>query len=75
MLYMKNTLRIYSKDGLVKALPSQQHDNHFVMLRDGWVHTMTIDPVLWIECLCNGYGQNVDEMIDELHMGVEVEAA
>lgn len=69
---MNTTLRIYSKHGVVKALPSQSNDEHQSLLVDGWTHTATIDPILWIECLCNGYGQNIDSMIDELHMGAEL---
>jgi hypothetical protein len=70
---MNNTLRIYSKNGVVKALPSQLNEEHLILLNDGWVHTSTIDPIMWIECLCNGYGQNIDSMIDELHMGAELQ--
>lgn len=35
---------------------------------EGWVHTATLEPAKWIECLCNGY-ERPEEMIRSLQTG------
>lgn len=48
------TVFIYSKDGLIKALNHQDAlDKHTTLVADGWKHAATIDPAMWIENLCN----------------------
>jgi hypothetical protein len=48
------TVFIYHKDGLVKALNHQDAlDNHTKLVADGWKHVATINPAVWIENLCN----------------------
>lgn len=62
-------LRVYSKEGNVKVLSTDSLHDHVVMIEDGWEHTATINPILWIESLCNGSSSNIDDMVDELHLG------
>ena len=56
-----NIVYVYSKNKKIKVLP---HDtalkNHNKILSDGWKHTATIDPCLWIENLYN----NTDDVYE-----------
>jgi hypothetical protein len=51
---MENTIFIYAKDGKVKALNIEDAKAQAEsLIKDGWKHTATINPCIWIEYLCN----------------------
>ncbi len=56
---------VYARDGGVRCL-NYYESIHFAaqMVRDGWKHTATIDPAIWIEHLCND--AVTDDKINEL---------
>ncbi len=60
-----NALFIYAKDGkiLVKDL-DQSHYCHKAMLKDGWKHTATINPAIFIQNLHNQC--NYEEMVKQI---------
>ena len=57
------TIFVYAKDGEIKCL-SPSEANTETLTSNGWVHTATIDPCIWIESLANGSNQS--DMLDEL---------
>lgn len=58
-----NLIFVYAKNGKIKALSlyfAQKDDTK--LKEDGWVHTATIDPVLWLNKLCN----DCDDVLKEI---------
>ena len=61
-----NLIFVYAKNGKIKALSLYFAQKDDTKLReDGWVHTATIDPILWLNKLCNDC-DNVLKEISEL---------
>ena len=53
-LWRKNYIFVYKKDGVIRCLDlvdSMKEDKK--LIKDGWVHTSTIDPIVFIENLHN----------------------
>ena len=53
-LWRKNYIFVYKKDGVIRCLDlvdSRKEDKK--LIKDGWVHTSTIDPIKFIENLHN----------------------
>ena len=53
-LWRKNYIFVYKKDGVIKCLDlvdSMKEDKK--LIKDGWVHTTKIDPIVFIENLHN----------------------
>lgn len=53
-IWRKNYIFVYKKDGVMKCLDlvnSMKEDKK--LIKDGWVHTSTIDPIKFIENLHN----------------------
>ena len=45
---------IYAKDGKIKAINHQEAKRrHPELVKDGWVHTQTLDACAYIQCLHN----------------------
>ena len=64
---------VYAKDGRIQAL---SHNDSLLnsegLKREGWIHTHTIDPCVWIEHLHNSCGmKDVLKEIDSLQFRVE----
>ena len=47
-----NIVFVYSKNGIIKVLDLNE-DLGNTLLQQGWVHTATLDPCVYIEYLCN----------------------
>ncbi len=57
-------LFIYSKEGKIKCLTvDEAHEEK--LTSEGWTHTATINPAIWIEAMANG-NQDPSDMLDEL---------
>ena len=53
-LWRKNYIFVYKKDGVIRCLDlvdSMKEEQK--LIKDGWVHTSTIDPIVFIENLHN----------------------
>jgi hypothetical protein len=51
---MDNTIFIYHKDGKIKVLDFETSKVlHNQMIDNGWLHTTTLNPCVWIEYLFN----------------------
>lgn len=51
---MNNLVFVYSKDNQIKVLGLEKsRELNKALLSDGWKHTQTIDPCVWIEYLHN----------------------
>ena len=53
-IWRKNYIFVYKKDGVIRCLDlvdSMKEDKK--LIKDGWVHTSTIDPIVFIEYLHN----------------------
>ena len=53
-LWRKNHIFVYKKDGVIRCLDlvdSMKEDKK--LIKDGWVHTSTIDPIVFVENLHN----------------------
>ena len=53
-LWRKNYIFVYKKDGVIRCLDlvDSRKEEH-KLIKDGWVHTSTIDPIVFIENLHN----------------------
>ena len=53
-LWRKNYIFVYKKDGVMKCLDLAGNiEEDKKLIKDGWVHTSTIDPIVFIENLHN----------------------
>ena len=53
-LWRKNYIFVYKKDGVIKCLDLVDSMNeNKELIEDGWVHTSTIDPIVYLENLHN----------------------
>ena len=53
-LWRKNYIFVYKKDGVIRCLDLVDSMNeNKELIKDGWVHTSTIDPIVFIENLHN----------------------
>ena len=53
-LWRKNYIFVYKKDGVIKCLDLAENiEEYRKLIKDGWVHTSTIDPIVFIENLHN----------------------
>ena len=56
-LWRKNYIFVYKKNGVIKCLDSvdlvETMKEDKKLIKDGWVHTSTIDPIKFIENLHN----------------------
>ena len=53
-LWRKNYIFVYKKDGVIKCLDLAENiEENRKLIKDGWVHTSTIDPIVFIENLHN----------------------
>lgn len=44
----------YSKNGILKVIDDEATQNtHDELLLNGWIHTATIDPCVYLQYLCN----------------------
>ena len=53
-IWRKNHIFVYKKDGVIRCLDlvdSMKEDKE--LIEDGWVHTSTIDPIVYLENLHN----------------------
>lgn len=61
-------VRVYCKNGQIAVHPIDEK-LHNTLLKEGWVHTETMEPARWIEQLCNESIKNISCMIHELRNG------
>lgn len=62
-------LFVYGKGGRVKCLTlDEAKRDEAELIAGGWVHTATIQPARWIECLVNDEGAAIGKM-DVLRWG------
>ena len=53
-LWRKNYIFVYKKDGVIRCLDlADSMKEEQKLIKDGWVHTSTIDPIVFIENLHN----------------------
>ena len=56
-LWQKNYIFVYKKDGVIRCVDSvdlvDSMKEEQKLIKDGWVHTSTIDPIVFIENLHN----------------------
>ena len=53
-IWRKNYIFVYKKDGVIRCLDLVDSMNeNKELIKDGWVHTSTIDPIVFIENLHN----------------------
>lgn len=53
-LWRKNYIFVYKKDGVIRCLDLvDSMKEKQKLIKDGWVHTSTIDPIVFIENLHN----------------------
>ena len=56
-LWRKNYIFVYKKDGVIRCVDSvdlvETMKEEQKLIKDGWVHTSTIDPIVFIENLHN----------------------
>ena len=56
-LWRKNYIFVYKKDGVIKCLDSvnlvDSMKEEQKLIKDGWKHTSTIDPIIYLENLHN----------------------
>ena len=53
-MWRKNYIFVYKKDGVIKCLDLTENiEEYRKLIKDGWVHTSTIDPIVFIENLHN----------------------
>ena len=53
-LWRKNYIFVYKKDGVIRCLDLVDSMNeNKELIEDGWVHTSTIDPIVYLENLHN----------------------
>ncbi len=57
-------LFIYAKEGKIKCLTVDEAHGE-KLTSEGWAHTATINPAIWIEAMANGY-QDPSNMLDEI---------
>jgi len=63
-------LSCYAKDGQVTCISlAEQPTVSEALKADGWKHTMTIDPALWIPALLSSTKDDAFHMLDELQSG------
>ena len=49
-----NIVFVYHKEGKIRCLNLKQaRDENDTLINDGWVHTETLNPCLWIENIFN----------------------
>jgi hypothetical protein len=61
-----NILFIYAKKGKIKCYTADQLRGKELQLSlDGWSHTATINPALWIEDMANG-DRDPSDILDEI---------
>jgi hypothetical protein len=62
---LDNILFIYAKKGKIKCYTADQLRGKELQLSlDGWSHTATINPALWIEDITNG--RDPSDILDEI---------
>jgi hypothetical protein len=67
---MEKIVFVYSKNDKIRALSlSEAQEQRDFLLKDGYKHTATIDPCLWIENLVNGDGDDAKKELNELVNG------
>ena len=56
-IWRKNHIFVYKKDGVIRCVDSvdlvDSMKEEQKLIKDGWVHTSTIDPIVFIENLHN----------------------
>ena len=53
-LWRKNYIFVYKKDGVIRCLDLvDSRKENKELIEDGWVHTSTIDPIVYLENLHN----------------------
>ena len=61
---------IYSKEGKIKVLnlekSKKEHDD---LILDGWVHSSTLDPCVWIAHLYNYCDDEIDVLKEVIDLG------
>ena len=57
---------VYSKDLKIKVLNLENSQKeHDLLIEQGWVHTSTLDPCVFLEFICNNC--DGDDFINEMH--------
>lgn len=72
-LEINRILFVYARNGEIKCINYNQSVQYaYQMHREGWNHTATIDPALWIEALANGEktADSMRDFVNELHTGI-----
>ena len=69
---VERILFIYARDGMVQCLTLDEAARSGTQLKkEGWKHTVTIDPARWIEALSNSPTLNGDKnLLQELTKGI-----
>ncbi len=68
MIPIERILFVYARNGIIQCLNLEDSTNLGAQLKkEGWKHTMTMDPARWIEAIANPSTLNGDKnLIQEL---------